>query len=208
MKRGAAILLFALTGCTPLRLFQTSVPAPITKPSAQIESERQAADLIAQKIETPVELRPVAVSLSASLGAPAHSLLDVKTFSLPAASHAADANLRDGIVQMQAQLAQLNTRLSKLQGKDVEGTGISILGPSTVLIIGGIVVLGVVFPPAFTVLLMLFRRLKATASTIVNNIDDAAKEPASAAAISSLKTRLSADMDQVHKRIVKSLQKV
>lgn len=209
--RPAAVLFFALAlawpACSPPRIFQATVPPPILKPEAQVESERVAADLIARKIEAPVELKPVAVSLASSLGAPVKSLVDVKIFDLPAAAHTADADLRAGMVAMQKELRDVNIRLAKLQGKPIEGTGLNLLGPSTVLIVGGLIALGVAFPPAFTVMAFLYRRMRATAGHIVTAIDDVGKDPATAETLDKLKTSLSARMDRAHRNVVHGLQK-
>lgn len=196
------------TGCTAMRLFQSKVPAPIVKNDKQIEAERQGADLLARKILTPVELIPVAASLSASLGKPLFSLADQSNFIIEKASSHANEDLLAGIVIQQKQLATLNTKLTVLQGKSVDDTGISILGPGMVTIIIGLIILGVVFPPAFTLVGIAYRRLKQTSSMIVDQIDAAAKEPETAAAVAAIKDELKGKMDLVHKKVVSNLQKL
>lgn len=196
-----------LTSCAVPRIFESKVPAPVVKSESQIEAERQGADLIARKIETPVELKPVAASLSSSLGAPKKSLVDVKVFDLPKAANTADADLRENLVKFQKELDDVNRRLIKLQGKDIEGTGISLLGPGITTIVIGLIVLGVVFPPAFTFLLFAFRRLRSTASLVVNSIESAAAAPETAQAVSAIKSSLSNTMDKLHKNVVLDLKK-
>lgn len=196
-----------LVGCTAARIFQDKVPAPVVKQEPQAEAERVAADLIAQKIETPIELKPVAASLSVSLGKPKRSLADVKSFDLPAASKRADGDLQAGIVQMQEQLRQLNLKLVKLQGKEIEGTGVSLLGPGMTTVVIGLIALGVIFPPAFTIMGIMYRRLKGTAAMIVEQVDETAKDPELKPAIAKLKSNLNGLMDSANKRVVHSLQK-
>ena len=204
--RYSILLALLLSGCSS-RIFQSKVPAPVVKAEVQIEAERSAADLIARKIETPIELKPVAISLSTSLGAPKQSLVDVKAFSLPVAAKHADADLQDGIKTMQKQLAELNIKLTKLQGKEIEGTGFSILGPGVSMLVIGLIVLGVVFPPAFTLMMIAYRRLKQTASMVVEQIDEASKDPAAAVAVKEIKTKLNGLMDTPHKQVIHDLQK-
>ena len=208
MKRIVPILLLSLVsgGCVPFRIFQSKVPAPIIKSEKQVEAERSAADLIARKIEAPPELKPVAVSLSASLGAPKTSLVDVKAFELPKAATKANDELIVGIRQMQTQLDQLNTKLVKLQGKEVEGTGFSVLGPGISAIVIGLIVLGVVFPPAFTLMGIAYRRTKAAASHIVEEIDAATHDPETKDAVKKIKQKLNARMDTTDKKVIHTLQ--
>lgn len=187
----------ALTfGCTASRIFQTKVPAPIVKTEDQLDSERQGADLIAKTIETPVELKPVATALSTSLGAPKKSLfVGGQSFNLPQAANHASGDLQTSILQVQKQLDQLNIKLSKLQGKDIEGTGISILGPGMVTVVLVLIALGVFFPPALTLLAFAYRRLKATASIVVAEVEKAAKAPETQAAVAAIKKGIANKME-------------
>ncbi len=173
-----------------MHLFQDKVPPPVIDTPQKLEAQRQAADLIARKIETPVELIPVAQSLSHSLGSPGKSLVDVKVFDLPKAARQADGDLQQGIKDMQEQLRQVNLRLAKLQGKEVEGTGFSVLGPGMATLVIGLIVLGVAFPPAFTVMLIIFRRMRAAAGIVVNKIEEASKDPELKGAMSTLKENI------------------
>ena len=198
----------AFLGCTAPRAFQTKVPAPVVKPAKQVEAERSAADLIARKIETPVELIPVAVSLSNSLGAPEKSLTEVKDFSLAKASSVANADLHASLLQMQRQLETLNHKLTALQGKEIEGTGLSLLGPGTATIVVALIALGILFPPLFTILGFMYRRLRQTTSLIVQQVDSAASDPETQAAVAKMKDSLAKTMDTVHKRVVSNLQKL
>lgn len=202
------LVFFLLSACTPWRAFQSKVPEPVSKLAEQVEAERQGADLIARKLEQPVELKPVAVSLSASLGAPKKSLVDTKAFDMPAAAQHANLDLQSGIVQMQRQLDQLNFKLVKLQGKEVEGTGFSLLGPGMTVVVLGLIVLGVVFPPAFTIMGILYRRMKQTAGMIVAQIDETSKAPETVEAVKQIKAGLDKKMDEAHKLVVRNLKPV
>lgn len=208
MKRLALVFsFFLLSGCSSWRVFEAKVPAPVVKQEVQVEAEKAAAELIARKIEKPEELKPVAVSLSASLGLPKKSLVDVRAFDLPVAAEKANDGLQAGILNMQKQLEALNVKLTKLQGKEIEGTGFSLLGPGMSAIVIGLIVLGVVFPPAFTLMGIAYRRLKSTASLVVEQIDETAKEAGNSEAIKTLKSKLNAQMDVAHKQVIHSLQK-
>jgi hypothetical protein len=201
-------LLLSFSGCSTFKVFQSKVPAPILKQENQLEAERSAADLIARRIETPVELIPVAQSLSMSLGAPKLSLADMPKLTPIAASNIANADLRKGILDLQAQLSRTNAKLTALQGKEIEGTGFSLLGPGAGVFVVGLIVLGVVFPPAFTIMAIMFRRLKQTAGMVVEQIDIAAKAPETQEAVAAMKDQLAKKMDISHKKIVSSLQKL
>lgn len=200
------IFWFFFAGCSlaPVRLFQAKVPAPVVKSAEAIEAERGAADLIARKIEKPEELIPVATKLSGSLGAPRRPF-DFPTVAQSAA--AATKGLDKSTVETQRQLAALNAKLAKYEGKEIEGTGFSILGPGMAVIVIGLIVLGVACPPAFTLMAFAYRRLKSTAGMVVEQIDEAAKSDEAKATIEKIKANLNAKMDIQHKRVVHALQK-
>ncbi len=199
-----AIVTFALSciifGCTGPRAFQSTVPPPIVKSPEQIEAERQGADLLAQTLQEPAELKPVALALSASLGAPKKSLVEVKilngvnTFDVPKASAVAVHNLQKALVQMQGQRDALNAKLTKLQGKEIEGTGFSLLGPGLLTTVIIICVIAVVCPGAMTAMWFVMRRLKAAASIVVNKMEAASKDPETKDAIAKVKKDIEADM--------------
>lgn len=199
-------LLASHLGCSlePTRIFQAKVPPPLIKAPAQIEIERAAADLIARKIEKPTELIAVAQKLSVSLGSPATPINEkTLTQSADSATQQIDAAIVSALRRQEAQ----NLVLQKYQGKEIEGTGLSLLGPGVVTILIALAALGVLCPPALTLLGFAFRRLKSTAGMIVESIDQAAKEPEAKAAVQSIKTELAAKMDLAHKKVVHALQK-
>jgi len=196
-------------GCsiTSKRLFTAKVPEPISKPAPQTERERQAADLIAREIRTPVVLKPVAVALSQSMGAPEKPLPSSTPEELASSASSSTTDLQASIVAMQKQIVALNRNLIKYQGKEIEGTGFSILGPGMATIVIGLIALGVIFPPVFTVLAFMYRRLKATAATVVDQIEVAANAPETKEAVAKIKSNLSSAMDAAHKRVVLDLKK-
>ncbi len=190
------VLLFCLSGCSlnPVRLFQSKVPPPLTKPPEQVETERRAADLIARTVETPKELKPVAAGLSASLGAPDKPIKVATPADIPKAAAVSAEELRASLVTMQQQIITLNKMLAQNQGKTIEGTGFSILGPGMVTILIALVALGVLCPPALTLMIFAFKRLKAAAGIVVNEVEAAAKEPETQAAVQAIKEMISEAM--------------
>lgn len=210
MKYLLLISLLVLPGCSTSfgRFFQAKVPTPITKPAETIEAERRSADLIARTIETPVELKPIAYALSQSLGTPKVQIKALTVADLPAAFTTASRELQAGQLSQQQQIVELNKKLAKYAGKEIEDTGISLLGPGMATIVVAMITLGVVFPPAFTIMGIMYRRLKQTTSMIVDQIDVAAKAPETQQAVSALKVELSKKMDMAHKKVVSSLQKL
>lgn len=194
--------LFTLAGCLHApewRVAQAKVPEPIVKSEKQIEAERQAADLIARKIETPVELKPVAQELSSSLGEPKAPIKDT-----PKAPDEALEALRAGQRKQQEQITQLNRRLSKFQGKEIEGTGVDLFAPTTALGVVGLIAACIFVPGFLTFVLFFIRRLFATIRVLVSKIQEfEAEEPEAAA---KLKNSLSRGMDSAHKAMVRSVK--
>jgi len=208
MKRWAIAIVVALSfeccALSPVRLFQAKVPAPLAKGEEQVEAERGAADLIARELKAPLELVPVANKLSVSLGPPR------KPFNLPTVAQnatAASNALEKGIMDMNRKLDLLNSRLAKYEGKEIEGTGFSILGPGITILVIGLIALGVIFPPVFTLLAFAYRRLKATASMVVEEIDQTAKSEEAKEVVKKIKDGLNAKMDKSHKQVIHALQK-
>lgn len=187
----AIFILFLVTGCTvgQWRVFKASVPAPIGKSAATLEAERRAADLIARKIEAPAELKPVAQGLSASLGAPSKPLKADTPEDFAKAADTSAAELRSALVAMQKQITRLNVDLIKYQGKAIEGTGFSMFGPGMTTIIIALIVLAVACPPALTLMAFAYRRLKAASKSVVNGLEEAAKDPKNREAVQEIKKK-------------------
>lgn len=214
MKKLTAILfciVFALycVGCTAgaLRIFQAKVPPPTAPSSETTESQRRAADLIARKIEKPEELKPVAQGLSQSLGAPRTPIKADTPEELVKAADTSYNELRSTILELQKQIAAQNRYLARYQGKEIEGTGFSLLGPGMATIVIGLIALGVVFPPAFTIMGLMYRRLKAAGGIVVNQIEEAAKDPETRAAVEKLKGSIQQKM-YAHPQNTKALKSV
>jgi hypothetical protein len=199
---GILSILMMLSGClaTPQwRVGQATVPIPIVKTEKQVEAERQAADLLARKIQEPAELKPVAVGLSASLGEPKVPLKDT-----PQAPDKAVEALKQGLLLQQEQLAVLNKKLAKYQGKEVEDTGLNLFAPTTGLGLIGLIAACIFVPGFLTFVIFLIRRLFATIRVLVTKIQAfEAEEPVAA---KKLKDSLSRGMDSQHKDIVRSVK--
>jgi hypothetical protein len=185
-----------LVGCSlaPLRVFQAKVPDPIVKTEGQQEADRRAADLLARKLETPVALKPVAVGLSASLGAPKKSLQADTPAELERAADQSLLELRAGMLKLQQQIESQNKFLAKYAGKEIEGTGLSLLGPGMTALVIGLIVLAVACPPVMTLMFFAFRRLKAAASIVVNEVEAAAQSPETKQAVEAIKGRINTAM--------------
>lgn len=189
------LVLFLLSGCFGMpRLFQKKVPAPLEKPPAQVENERRAADLIARAIESPVELIPVAQGLSSSLGKPVKPLHFETIKDLPKAASISTAELQLSLSAMQKQLDQLNRNLTKYQGMEIEGTGFSLAGPGMVTIAIILIVLAVACPPALTLMAFAYQRMKAAASIVVTEIENASQAPETKAAVAEIKQKIQTAM--------------
>lgn len=192
----AIALVYLVTGCSVVgtRWFQAKVPTGVSKPPEQTEHERQSADLLSREIQTPAVLKPVAVALSKSLGAPVKPLPASTPEELTHSAGVATALTQADLVAMQKQIENLNKSLLKYQGKEIEGTGFSILGPGVVTIVIGLAVLGCVFPPVFTILAFAYRRVKATAKIVVDSIESSAQDPELQTAVSKIKNEVSQKM--------------
>ena len=192
----SVMLSILLVSCSlsPLRVFQAKVPPPIVKPPEQVEKERRAADLLARKIETPKELIPVAGALSESLGKPEKPIVADTPAQLIKAADTSTEELRASLVLMQHQLADLNKKLMTYQGKEIEGTGLSLLGPGMTVVVIGLIALAVLCPPALTLMIFAFKRLKAAAGIVVNEVEAASKDPTTQAAVAQIKENISEAM--------------
>lgn len=163
-----------ISGCQlpQWRVFQKKVPQPIVKPASVVELERQSADFIARNLLEPPELKPVAVKLSQSLGAPKEPILDTPVEAESQFEKAWNKEL----LKTQAQIAELNKELQELNGKKVEDTGLNVFGPSMgLLVIGGIALL-VAFPPLATILWWLMQRASGALTRTARGISNYVKE--------------------------------
>lgn len=183
-------LLCSGCGMIPTRLFQKAVPPPVAKQPAQIEAERQSADLLAHGITAPISLVPVAQGLSESLGKPANPLPSATPEQVDQSAGKALEALTKQIGAMQKQIDAQNKFLAKYAGTKLEGTGIDLMGPGMIALVLGLIVLGFVCPPALTVMFFIMRRAKAALGTVVNGIEDAAKSPELKSAVAAVKENI------------------
>lgn len=202
MKTIILISCLFLAGCQlpQWRVFQTKVPEPIVKGPRAVEVERQAADLLAKRIEKPVELIPVAQQLSASLGRPEHPLEGTTAELAPETVKALEKEL----LHTQGQLDKLNKLLTKNEGKKVEGTGINVFGVSFGLGAVGLVVLCFMFPPIGLVLWSIFKRLSGALTSTAKGISNYISENPEAG--EKLKGYLAKTQDAAHKAIISNIK--
>lgn len=202
MKTIILISCLFLAGCQlpQWRVFQTKVPEPIVKGPRAVEVERQAADLLAKRIEKPVELIPVAQRLSASLGLPEKPLEGDTANLAPDTVKALEKEL----LRSQGELAALNKLLEKNEGKEVEGTGINIFGASFSLGVVAIVVLCIMFPPIGLVLWTIFKRLSGALTTTAKGISNYISENPEAG--EKLKGYLAKTQDAAHKATIRNIK--
>lgn len=208
MRKSSHIFLvlsvFLLAGCQSLmpewRIFQKKVPAPIVKPAAQVELERQAAEYIARNVEKPVELKPIAVGLSKSLGVP-----DKPVMAIPAE---AGPDFYDEWMKVlkkeQEQRDELNAMLAKQEGKKIEGTGYNIFGFSVGAAGLALIVLMVMFPPLATIIWAIFTRVSGALTTTAKGIAEFVKENPDAG--KRLKEKLAQTQDAVHKQVISKIK--
>lgn len=149
------MLALGLAGCAALmpgkkEFFQKEVPAYPTSPSLE-EKRREAATYVAEKVNTAYDeglkanttnsvmeplqdAREVAAPLAASLGPPQ------KPYQGDGAALA--KQLQKLEANLDAKLRKLEDKLSGVQGKDIEGTGLIQMGYFTWLaVLGGIIAL-------------------------------------------------------------------
>lgn len=202
MKHLAIVLCLFLTGCQlpQWRVFQQKVPQPIVKPAQTLEVERQAADLLARRIESPPELIPVAVKLSESLGVPDRPLEGDTQELAPETVRALNREL----AATKQQIADLNKLLAKNEGKKVEGTGINLFGYSFGLGVIALIALCVMFPPIATILWWVFQRVAGALTRTAKGVNDYIK--ANPDQGEKLKTYLSGAQDTVDKQLIKKIR--
>lgn len=202
MRLLAITLCLFLAGCQlpQWRVFQAKVPEPIVKPAKTIEVERQAADLLAKRIEKPVELIPVARQLSSSLGVPERP---IEAETADAAEISVKA-LEKALLNQQNQIKELNQVLEKNAGKPVEGTGINVFGVSFGLGAVGLIVLCFMFPPIGLVLWHIFTRLSGALTSTAKGISNYIKDHPDSG--EQLKDYLAQTQDAAHKAIISKIK--
>jgi hypothetical protein len=205
MKRLTLIIaLIALTGCQvpQWRVFQKEIPAPVSKSDDQVEYERQAADLIAQRIEEPKALRPTAVALSTSLGKPKNP---IEVPDIEVAADRATARVTEGILDMQRQRYKQDEFLSRYQGLEIENTGVNLFGGSVVLSMAAVVALCVFVPGFGSLILFMIRRIRHATHQVVQGVQE--YEKAEPEKYADLQEYLRGKMDLGSKSVIKSFKK-
>lgn len=198
-----ALCVVLFSGCQlpTWTVFQEKVPEPIVKSEEAKEVERQAADLIARKIEEPKELKPVAAKLSQSLGVPNEPL---RNDNLLEASEKAVDSINEELVEVQEKRVKLNKQLSENSGKSIEGTGYNIFGFSMSLSMIALVVLCVMFPPLAMIVWKIFSGILGALKSTVSGINDYVKANPDQA--DRLKSYLKGKHDAAHKTIISKIK--
>lgn len=214
MKLFRAFLLFLAFSFVPScallpehRIGQKAVPAPVAKSPQQIEAERQAAEYLTHVDMDPPEAEQVADGLSESLGKPGKPLPTANKQEIKDSAAEALKALNVGMTKMQKQIDAQNKFLSKYAGTKLEGTGFDLMGPGMIAIVIGLIALGVLCPPALTVMFFILRRVKAAAGIVVSEVENASKEPELQAAVSKIKNNVATAM-QKHKQPTTALKSV
>lgn len=191
-----ALGLLASCQLNPLRVFQAKVPPPAAKSPQQIEGERQAAELLTHGKIDPPSLEKVADSLSDSLGKPDKPLPSATPAQVDKSAAEVVARMEANIAKMQKTLDAQNKFIAKYAGKEIEGTGFSMLGPGMTALVIGLIVLAIACPPALTLMAFAYRRLKAAAGIVVNELEEAASNPEAKDAVAKIKSNIGAKMKQ------------
>lgn len=195
-------LILLLSGCRlpEIRIGQAEVPAPLTVTPERLEAYRQGADYVAKTIESPVETVYVADELSSSLGAPKRPLDNVEDVV---------ESLRKAYKDQEEEIESLNRKLERLQGKDIEGTGVDILpfggGIGFIALIAAIILVPGFGTFVFWIIRKAFTNTRGAFKSTIRAIEDFKKEKPSEA--SALLNYLSKHQDSIHKDIVRRLQK-
>ena len=155
----SSLLLFS--SCGTYRVFQDKVPEPIKKNIYHLENEKQGAYYLA--VNSTNENQLVADALSRSLGIPKFVENDSEILA---------ENLFQEASSYENSLNELNTKLDKLQGKEIEDTGLNVMPWFSSLGIIVIVLLLVFFPSLITVLFFVLKRTRSALGNIVNGIKE------------------------------------
>ena len=189
-----------LSGCSLLPSFvvgKKSVPAPVVKAASLVEVEKQTARLIADHIETPVELIKPARELSNSLGQPDKPLDDK---NLPKAANTVVEKIVKENTQLHREVAKQTKFLSTYAGHKIEDTGFDIGGLLSGTGVLGVIALVIFVPGALTILLTIIHRLRATLTHVVTAVEQYRVE--NPKAVEGLEDWARERMDQVNKTII------
>lgn len=202
MKTRTAILfaaaLIAIPGCSvpQWRVGQAEVPEPLPLAGEdQLESWRQGADYVSRNIEEPPAAVEVSQELSRAIGPPKNPEPDPEKVI---------KRLRRELAEARERQAELRRELERHAGKPIEGTGVNLFGFASSGIVIAVVILLVIFPPAFSVVAFVARRMQATATSIVHGIEEWTERNPQAG--QDLRNHLSRGMDRKEKRTVRKIK--
>lgn len=197
MRQGVILLCLALTGCgvVPTRLFQKTVPMPIS--NVVTEEHKQSAELLTHGVINPPALETVAERLSDSLGKPAKFLPSTTTEQVEASASVALTRLESNISALQKQVDDQNKFLAKYAGTKLENTGFDIASWGGGFLLIGLVILAIACPPVMTLLFFALRRMKAAAGIVVNELEAAAQSAETQDAVKAIKSKIAKSM-QAH----------
>lgn len=150
-----------LSGCSSLglqskRVFQKETPKPVL--DVVTEPMREAAAFVAEEVEQPAEAKKVATELSQRMGLPETPVDNALEISAALHYDQKSQNKKE---------AKLDKFLDKYQGFELEGTGLSIWGLGSSVVIILLIGLVVVFPPALQLIFYIYKRVKGTSTKIV-----------------------------------------
>jgi len=189
-------LLFSACQFPSWRVGEKKIPPPLVDKPKLIEGRRVAAQIIAERIETPAELKPLALALATSLGTPEKPAETIQ--------QARKALTKGEAEKTKDENAQQKFH-TEFQGKTVEGTGFDLfpLGGGVGLV--ALVALGIFCPGFLTAAFFVIKRLRTTLGTIVNSIES--HEQTAPAEMAALKAKIQSNMvDPIKKKLIKSLK--
>jgi hypothetical protein len=179
---------------------EKKIPPPLVDKPKLIEGRRKAAQIIAERIETPAELKPLALALSTSLGTPEKPAETIQQAQKALTKGEAEKTKDENAQQ------KFHT---EFQGKTVENTGFDLfpLGGGVGLVaLVALVALGIFCPGFLTAAFFVIKRLRATLGTIVNSIES--HEQTAPAEMAALKAKIQSNMvDPIKKKLIKSLKR-
>jgi hypothetical protein len=193
--RAFLVICLLLSSSCSLRVFQDKVPQPIEKTNKHKEAEKEATYYLANNIQSPLEAKEIAGILSYSLGVPSNTdntNIQIKN------------KLTSSISELNRDRLELNYKLKKNAGLEIEGTGFDVMPYMSVTSMVLIIALCVFCPALISVAFFIIKRLRGALKAMVSAIEDYKKyEPEKA---QKLKQALATNLDQAHKKIVSKLR--
>lgn len=183
------VLLTLLFGsCSNLRVLEEKVPAPIEKKRDHLDEEKKGAYYLAEN--TKDENLLVANALSRSLGNP--STIEDKPQEIAEKLFAFSSNHEN-------QIFSLNNKLRELNGKEIQGTGFSLMPYFSGFGLVAIIALFILFPSLATILFFILKRTRSALSNVVSGVAEFTKsEPEKAKDLNDL---LEKKLDRVEKNL-------